>query len=138
MVGIMALLAFLGSAFGGMRGKHDEPPPWYVKWLCLVVGSVGVAWTLSEAKGLCDVALTDGKIVVSGWRGVEEIPLRNIEYVDETRFRRPKLIIIDLREAGELGKVIQFIPHGFGVPFGEHPVVTELNAVIKREARKTV
>jgi hypothetical protein len=29
-------------------------------------------------------------------------------------------------------EVIRFIPSGFGIPFGEHPVVTELNAAIKR------
>lgn len=104
----------------------------------LSVGGVITGWSFSEARGLYDVELGDEKIVVSGWHGVEEIPLQNIEFVSETRLRGPKLVIINLREAGKLGKVIQFIPRGFGVPFCEHPIVTELNTAIKRASVKDV
>jgi len=132
LFGFLTVLAFLGSLAGRFDSNNKHPGPWFLPWLILIGGGLAtVLWTVF-ARNIQEVEMNDEVIKVTGWKGVEEIPFERIAWIEETRLKRPKCVHVQLRTKSIFGDAITFIPSGLGMPFGTHPIVTEMTAAIRK------
>jgi len=130
--GVTCLL-FVGVMLDLFKGRDGSPPPWFVKWIVLGVGSTVSCLAIAFANSIQEVYLGQDKLRASGWKGVEEISLDAIESIDQTYISNPKLIVIRLRTQTKFGDRIRFIPIKWYSIFGSHPLVGELEEAIRRQ-----
>ena len=110
-----------------------------LKWVALISligGSMFLRWFSARLKA---VSLQGDHIVVSDYRSEEQIPLKHIEEVKETRLWNPQLIKLRLVRPGRWGNEIVFVaPLRFRFIFLDHPLVMELQDMIRKKQRGSV
>jgi len=115
---------------GGCRGTAE------LKWVALISligGSIFLRWFAVRLK---TVTLQGDHLVVSDYRSEEPVSLLEIEEVKETRLWNPQLIKLRLVRPGRWGNEIVFIaPLGFRFVFSDHPLVKELQDMIRKKQR---
>jgi len=125
--------ALLFSGGGGFTDEAGNPPDPAEKWTFLVATLAGGAFIYWACIRLKRVALDDQALYISNYHREIVVPLRDIEFVTESRWINIHPITIHLQRDTEFGTRIVFMPKVRWFAFcSSHPIVAELRAAAAR------
>lgn len=102
------------------------------RWFFAGVGAFVVGLLLWLHAGLKRVTLDGDALLVSNFRDVLRVPLRDVEHVTPSRFTNPESIRLDLVVPCAFGQRITFLPPQRWVRgFSPHPLAAELAALVQ-------
>jgi hypothetical protein len=117
---------------GAFHGRDNEPPPDWMRWQFLAFWIVGSAFLIWFSRRLHRVSLRDNALVASDFFREVSIPLTAITRVSQSYMSNPTTITVYLDCQTSLGRRITFVPAGRSHYLSEHPITTELKAILAR------
>lgn len=123
---------FAGTLWAVGRAVDPAVPGLGVfRWFLGAVGAFVVGLLLRLHAGLKKVTLEGDVLVVSNFRDVVRVPLRDVERVTPSRFTNPESIRLDLVVPCAFGQHINFLPPQRWVRgFSPHPLAAELAGLV--------
>ncbi len=117
---------------GAFHGRDNQPPPIWMRWQFLGIWLVASAFLIWFSSRLRRVSLRDGQLIVSNFFREVSIPVTVMTRVRQSYMSRPPTIIIYLDRQTPLGRRVVFVPEGRSHYLSEHPMTTELKAILAR------
>lgn len=108
-----------------------------IKWnliISLIIGTAIAYWYLLRLK---KVYLDGNEFIISNLSKEIRLNINDVEKVTGSIFMNPEFAWLHLKSPSEFGNKIQFMPpqRFFKLGFSWHPIVDELNVLIKNENR---
>jgi len=97
----------------------------------LVLGSALIYWSCIRVKR---VSIDSDSVLISNYREVIRVPLRDVERVSGSILMHPELIWLHFRRPTRFGSRIVFIPPMRWFALNRHPLVRELNLLVDSHA----
>jgi hypothetical protein len=130
--GMGTLMIWIGS----FSDKAGHKTPSDAKLLFLVFWIAGTLFNIWFSLRVKHVWLEDDHLIIKNFKEKKIVPVWQIEEVTETRFWRPKMIKIKLKEPTIWGDQIVFIaPLSMKLILFNHPVVIELREMASKPRR---
>jgi hypothetical protein len=127
-------------AFFGVIGidwfKNGPPIPPAMKWIGIAVWAYGNAMCFWINFRLKRVEIDDDNLYISNYVSEDEVPLRNVSDISESRLMNPRPITIRFHAQTEFGDRIVFLAKQRWLDFfwKQHPVVDEIWDAVNAES----
>jgi hypothetical protein len=134
--GFLALFVLVGS----LAPRRTHPPPIPMLIVPVVMSVLGYMLFRRLIFDLVDEVWDDGDALIVKNAGVEErVPLKSIINIGYSLLTNPERVTLTLRDAGQLGKEITFMPLSRALSFrwlSRNPIVDELIERVDQARRR--